>query len=154
MISVIAVLLSGCNQKEEKEAMNLNTTSFSENVSDEIVNAPEQHAVKITVGDINNFAGAVEIDVQVKNESSESIYVSPSDFTISNEYGSTVNLHNDSYTTFDSISLQPNQSTSGKLQVSLFSAENYTILNYNGSNDSQQVPIKIISWEEQQEKYK
>ena len=100
----------------------------------------------IAVGEIVNVSGAVRINTTIKNNSSESIMISPFSFTLSITNGDTYNASlGDS--TVDTVTLQPGQQASGYLtfiENSTADVSGTQTLNFNGdSATTQQVTVEI-----------
>jgi len=102
-----------------------------------------EEGVEVKVSQIDNIFGMVDIDVIIKNNTQEEIYVSALDFTVSQEDGVTINLSDDSILSFEGITLQPGQRTTGRLTFSSIIAEDYKFLNFNHYSGFQQIPIDV-----------
>jgi len=111
-----------------------------------------QHKVGIKVDDVSNIFGCITITLEVTNKSNNSITVNSSDFTITREdNGSTFTPNapdNEVYLALHSyfpttITLQPEQKTSGIIEYSMLNAEGEKILSFNNASGSQQIKIKV-----------
>lgn len=102
----------------------------------------DENKLDFQITRVSNLYGEFNIYFTVANNSSESIFVSPLDFTLSTESGQTWNF-DISKVSFDSVTLQPGQYKSGHLRMGVSTGGGRYYLNYNGISDTQQIPLDI-----------
>lgn len=94
----------------------------------------------ITVNNVFPIGGELDVSLTVENNSNQSMFVSPLDFTLSNKDGTTVSPANDSYSGFQGVTLQSGQKMKGTLAFNARYIDS-TQLNYNGLAGLQQVNL-------------
>lgn len=143
----LVLSITGCNNSTTK----VETKKWTEEeVRDILEKSREESEDKVKDIEVDTMSikyythtSELVINAMVKNNTNNNIYVSSSNFTLSDPSNHTVSPVSSSVNTFRAIDLQPRQSTNGEITFKDISMSGLHTLNFNHNIFNEKISIRI-----------